>query len=65
MDIDANDDMEMMHQSMEESTTGEAGGSKRGESGINSLMEELKYSIPGIDKEMSFTDLMKQVQALL
>ena len=64
MDIDANDDMEMMHQSMEESTTGEAGGSKRGESGINSLMEELISSIPGIDEAMSFAEPMKQLQVL-
>jgi len=64
MEIDANDDMEKMQQSMEEATTGAAGGSEGDESGINSLMAELTSSIPGIDEAMSFAELMKQVQVL-
>ena len=40
------------------------GGSKGDESGINSLMEELISSIPGIDEAMSFAELMKQLQVL-
>mmetsp|Transcript_3475 Transcript_3475/g.5084 ORF Transcript_3475/g.5084 Transcript_3475/m.5084 type:complete len:355 (+) Transcript_3475:264-1328(+) len=56
MEIDANDDMEEMQRSMEESN--------EEDSGIQSLMSELTSSIPGIDEAMSFSELMKQVQKL-
>lgn len=59
MEIDANDDMEKMQQSMVES-----GSSEDDDSGINALMAELTSSIPGIDEAMSFSELMKQVQSL-
>mmetsp|Transcript_21104 Transcript_21104/g.61358 ORF Transcript_21104/g.61358 Transcript_21104/m.61358 type:complete len:362 (-) Transcript_21104:721-1806(-) len=61
MEIDANDDMEKMQQSMEEAT---GTTSEADDSGINSLMAELTSSIPGIDEAMSFAELMKQVQNL-
>lgn len=60
MEIDANDDMEKMQQSMVESS----GSSEDDDSGINALMAELTSSIPGIDEAMSFSELMKQVQSL-
>jgi len=59
MEIDANDDMEKMQQSMVESAD-----SSDDESGVSSLMAELTSSIPGIDEAMSFSELMKQVQSL-
>jgi len=59
MEIDANDDMEKMQQSLSET-----GASSEEESGISSLMNELTASIPGIDEAMSFSELMKQVQSL-
>lgn len=58
MEIDANDDMEKMQESMVESSGSED------DSGINALMAELTSSIPGIDEAMSFSELMKQVQSL-
>uniref|UniRef100_A0A7S2A7V6 ATPase ASNA1 homolog n=1 Tax=Trieres chinensis TaxID=1514140 RepID=A0A7S2A7V6_TRICV len=65
MEIDANDDMEKMQQSMEEATGAAGGGGPDSDdSGINSLMAELTSSIPGIDEAMSFAELMKQVQGL-
>ena len=53
-----------MQQSTEKATTGTSDGSEGDESGINYLMEELKYSIPSIDEAMSFADIMNQVQVL-
>merc|ERR1712071_203456 len=56
MEIDANDDMESIKNSMEQ-----AAGTED-DAGISSLMSELTSSIPGIDEAMSFSELMKQVQ---
>jgi arsenite-transporting ATPase len=61
MEIDANDDMEKVQQSMVEAG---GAGTDADDSGINSLMAELTSSIPGIDEAMSFSELMKQVQNL-
>merc|ERR1719409_1557418 len=60
MEIDANDDMEQMQQSMEEA----AGAADDDNSALSSIMSELTNSIPGIDEAMSFSELMKQVQGL-
>ena len=60
MEIDANDDMEQMQQSMEEAAGADGGD----DSAISSIMAELTNSIPGIDEAMSFSELMKQVQGL-
>jgi len=57
MEIDANDDMESIKNSMEQ-----AAGAGDDDAGISSLMSELSSSIPGIDEAMSFSELMKQVQ---
>jgi len=57
MEIDANDDMENIKNSMEH-----AAGATEDDSAISSLMNELTSSIPGIDEAMSFSELMKQVQ---
>ena len=59
MEIDANDDMEKMQQSIEEATGTDDEGSA-----IQSLMADLTNTIPGIDEAMSFSELMKQVQSL-
>lgn len=60
MEIDANDDMEKVQQSMIESNA----SAESDDSGISNLMAELTSSIPGIDEAMSFSELMKQVQNL-
>jgi len=57
MEIDANDDMESIKNSMEQTA-----GAGDDDAGISSLMSELSSSIPGIDEAMSFSELMKQVQ---
>merc|ERR1719491_1370586 len=62
MEIDATEDLDKMHRSMEDATG--AGSDEDGNSGIQSLMTELTNSIPGIDEAMSFSELMKQVQNL-
>ena len=60
MAIDANDDMKKMQQKMADST----GTVSKEETGISLLMNELTASVPGIDKDMFFSELMKQVQSL-
>merc|ERR1711957_1007332 len=62
MEIDANDDLEKVQQSMVESSS--AGADDEDNSAVSSLMAELTSSIPGIDEAMSFSELMKQVQSL-
>jgi len=62
MEIDANDDLEKVQQSMVESSS--AGADDEDNSAVSSLMAELTSSIPGIDEAMSFSELMEQVQSL-
>jgi arsenite-transporting ATPase len=64
MEIDANDDMEEMQRSMQESAGEGTNDDDDAESGLSSFMAELTNSIPGIDEAMSFSELMKQVQTL-
>lgn len=64
MEIDANEDMEKMQRSLEESTGAADLDDDEEDSPISSLLGELTSSIPGIDEAMSFSELMKQVQSL-